>query len=151
VNQPLILTCDCGYRTPEVGRNGQPLSDARAKYAFGMHTCTPILRRTQRITVPCADCGTLRTIRKDSTWKERTGRCRSCGQAARAQRTRADIDEMAVARLIAGSPVRSTPAERLQAVAQLSRRRLSCRQISERMGVSRRTVVRLRARARAAA
>jgi DNA-binding NarL/FixJ family response regulator len=53
---------------------------------------------------------------------------------------------MAVERLVIGQPVHATPAERRQAVAYLTRRKLSNRAIAERIGCSKRTVERHRAK-----
>lgn len=64
----------------------------------------------------------------------------------------AAVDPVAVARLVAGDPPgRVTRAERQQAVRVLSRRGMSAAQIAETIGATSRTVVRMRARIRAAA
>jgi DNA-binding CsgD family transcriptional regulator len=58
---------------------------------------------------------------------------------------------MAVERLLAGMPVNSTRAERQAAVAALTARQKTAAEIAERLRVSQRTVVRLRARERVSA
>ena len=149
--QPLVLACDCGYRTPEVGRNGQPLSEAKAKDVFNRHSCA---KRTDpqyyRLEVPCKECGKPRLIRRDTVHQNRV--CRACWTqhwrtllTARHQ----ELDEMAVERILMRSPVVSTRAERQAAVEYLARRGLSGREIARRTGMSQRTVERLRARAAA--
>jgi DNA-binding CsgD family transcriptional regulator len=67
--------------------------------------------------------------------------CRRCSQIPTD-----DIDEMAVERLVIGQPVNATPAERRQAVAYLTRRKLSAAEIARRIGCTQRTVVRHRSR-----
>lgn len=61
-----------------------------------------------------------------------------------------DVDEVAVARILAGEPVNATRTELSQARDTLERMGLSAREIAERLGVSDRTVQRYRARQRAA-
>ena len=131
--QPLVLACDCGYRTPSLGRNGLPLSEGMARRAFGQHKCQHMKPRP---AMACRGCGRL-------TW---VGRCRSCANRDNAERRNAWLDEMAVQRLLAAQPVRATRAERQAAVTYLTGKRMSARLIAERLRLSERTVVRLRNR-----
>jgi len=55
-----------------------------------------------------------------------------------------DVDEVAVERAMHGMQLRLTPEERLEAVARLTRRGVSAREIAERLHTTSRTVVRLR-------
>ena len=134
IHRPLILTCGCGYRTPQAGRSGLPLTEGKALRAFKQHKCQKAPRRYP--VVPCRSCG---------GWS-RTGRCRSCSGRERTARLNAWVDEMAVQRLLASQPVRATRAERQAAVTYLTDKRMSARVIAERLKVSERTVVRLRNR-----
>lgn len=112
----------------------------------------------KRIRKPgiCSTCGGPTS----RTW---VTRCRACyrthfdisaaARAGRAAQTarQAGLDAIAVERLVMGRPPAvSTRAERQRAVAILTRRGLSARRIAETIGVSQRTVVRLRGRGRAA-
>ena len=131
---PLILTCDCGYRTPSLGRSGLPLTEGKALRAFKQHKCQKAPRRYP--VVPCRSCG---------GWS-RSGHCRSCAGREHTTRLHAWLDEMAVQRLLASQPVRATRAERQAAVTYLTGKRMSARLIAERLRLSERTVVRLRNR-----
>jgi DNA-binding NarL/FixJ family response regulator len=62
--------------------------------------------------------------------------------------TAAFIDEVAVERAAKGERIRLTPAERQAAVAHLTRWGYSAAEIAERLGVTARTVERIRARLR---
>jgi hypothetical protein len=148
-HQPLILTCDCGYRTPPHGRNGQPLTEGVARQAFAHHKCDGRELRTPTEIV-CPECGESRRVSRI----DRAGaRCRRCAIAAstadlnaRHQRQN-ELDEIAVERIIAGTPPpQSTRAEREAAVAYLTQHGYSADAISRRTRMSERTVVRLRRR-----
>lgn len=69
--------------------------------------------------------------------------CLSCAQL---ERPRPDVDLVVVQRLLSGSVVESTRAERQAAVAELDALQLSASQIARRLHLSKRTVERLRAR-----
>jgi DNA-binding NarL/FixJ family response regulator len=90
----------------------------------------------------CPDCGAP---------KHRTSeRCLPCGQAVAVEKLRdyhRQVDDVAVDRLISGSRVRTTRAERQAAVTYLTGHGLSARQIANRTRMSARTVQRLRSRA----
>jgi DNA-binding NarL/FixJ family response regulator len=58
------------------------------------------------------------------------------------------VDPVAVERVVDGGQARLGPAERRMAVAQLDAKRLSARQIAERLRVTPRTVTRIRGRLR---
>lgn len=146
--QPLTLTCECGYRTPAVGRNGLPLTAGAARGAFKQHKCVKAPRVRRRMVVPCGECGREREVYAESA--HRADRCPSCAHRDANIRRQSDIDVIAVERLLMRSPVRSTRAERQAAVTYLTRNGLTARQIAERARISERTVVRLRSRARAA-
>jgi DNA-binding NarL/FixJ family response regulator len=106
--------------------------------------------------IPCPGCESARTIqsRKPSAVAAARARmCRRCAASAAAlQRWTPngdDIDEVTVDRLVAGqlrnARTASTRAERLAAVDRLTRYGLSAPLIAARMGVTQRTVERLRA------
>ena len=133
--QPLVLACDCGYRTPTVGRSGHPLTEGKARRAFKQHKCQKAPRKYR--SIPCSMCG------QPATW---VGRCRSCASQIAATQRNSWLDEMAVERLLAAQPVQATRAERQAAVTYLTGKRMSARLIAERLRLSERTVVRLRNR-----
>jgi DNA-binding NarL/FixJ family response regulator len=105
---------------------------------------------SERFEIPCPSCGRLRVLRCSGRWEQERARERLCMGCAGTAR-REFVDEMAVERLLSGSPVRANAVERRIAVVYLTRHGLSARQVAERLRVTQRTVVRLRARARAAA
>ena len=95
----------------------------------------------------CLACG-----RPMSTHDQHGNRPQFCSRpcASRANgnviRTRnLELDEVAVMRLIAGDPVRSTKAERLEAVRVLTERGQSAAWIAQRLHVTERSVTRHRA------
>lgn len=121
----LILVCHCGYGTT-------PRKAAHSRAAFKRHHCR---------SRACPDCGGTRS--RQATY------CLPCGQERGVRALRewhASVDEIAVDRLIAGTRVRSTRAERQAAVAYLTRHGMSAREIARRTGMSSRTVQRLRGR-----
>ena len=135
------MTCDCGYSTPATGRDGRPLSDAMTQFLFRRHRCAPRDRHGDIITEAlCGDCGQVRQVHTPGA------RCLQCAYRERAAR-QAELDDIAVERLLAGSPVAATRAERQAAVAYLTGHGLSARAIAERTGMSSRTAQRLRSRA----
>lgn len=71
--------------------------------------------------------------------------CRDRGCAALTRERNACLDEMAVVRLIQGSPVASTKAERIEAVRTMTARGLSAAVIAQRLHTTRRSVWRYRA------
>lgn len=95
--------------------------------------------------IPCPECGTPRPITDHNCKRAEIRPCRACFLRALNER-QADIDEMAVERLLSGSPVRSTRAERQLAVAYLTERKQPLALIAERLHISRRTAERLRQR-----
>lgn len=86
----------------------------------------------------CVDCG-------DQKWcsqQKAIERCQKCRLAYRAV-LNAEVDEVAVDRLIHGPPpARTTPAEKREAVRILDGQGLSALAIAERMNVNQRTVER---------
>jgi hypothetical protein len=94
----------------------------------------------------CLECCDRRRVKaRDAADREAIlaglKRCRPCALGTR--RRDDDLDEIAVERLVAGRPVRSTVAERLEAMRRLPTG-LSARQTAERFGVASRTIVRYR-------
>lgn len=145
--QSLILTCECGYRTPESGRNGWPLTERRARRAYRDHRRRH--DRDESRMVPCMVCGTARQLTR---YYDPSPRCLRCALVARSEEMRdrhSQVDEMAVERLLSGSMVQATRAERQAAITYLTGHGLSAREIAERIRVSSRTVQRLRSRAAA--
>jgi DNA-directed RNA polymerase specialized sigma24 family protein len=65
------------------------------------------------------------------------------------QRWSQEVDDLTVQFLVAGARVNATPAERREAVAILTARRLSASAIAKRINCTQRTVERHRARHRA--
>jgi len=111
-----------------------------------MKTFTPM-------PIPCARCGQPRTIRiyHSSEIAAAAARCCwSCGYSrARSHNNQwqTEVDDMAVVRLLAGTPPRrTTRAERQAAVRILTQKRLTAEQIAAQLRISSRTVVRLRTR-----
>jgi DNA-binding NarL/FixJ family response regulator len=100
--------------------------------------------------IPCAQCGIPRPLQVRSASHRKVvqqricTRCNTTNIRAYNVSDPGDVDEMAVERLIAGTPVQARPSERMQAVAYLTRRRLSAKQIAERIGCTKRTVERHR-------
>lgn len=105
----------------------------------------------------CPECGDNRTIvanDRRQIEKIRLGvqLCRDCNGLRWASHLppvparRAHVDEIAVDRLVAGSPVRATVAERIEAMRRLPG--LSASEIAERFGVTSRTVQRYRSELR---
>lgn len=117
---------------------------------------TPPRVRTYRyttITATCPTCGRLRllTVTKspkplEQALERRCRRCAGIGGGGGAMRLRqAEVDEMAVERLVAGDPPETTTrAERAAAVAVLVARGLTNVRVAERLGITTRTVERLR-------
>lgn len=105
--------------------------------------------------VPCPRCGRPRPIQDRYPYLVRDAakrQCYPCGIATRNVATYAALDEVAVLRLIDGRPpAHTTPAERRAAVAYLTAHGRSAAWIAERIGVTERSVCRLRAANRAAA
>lgn len=56
----------------------------------------------------------------------------------------AELDEIAIERAMAGDPVPLQPTERIEAVRRLTARHYSTAQIAERLGISPRSVARIR-------
>lgn len=99
------------------------------------------------VDIPCCLCGTVRTLRITRPNHEVAAHHRPCLQCKTRCNPEADIDDLAVEHLVAGSLVgRTTRAERQAAVAALTARGLSARVIAMRLRVTSRTVVRLRSR-----
>jgi len=98
--------------------------------------------------VPCPQCSTPRPLLIARPSEHLAAIDRICQECVwnNNRYTAPNTDEMAIARLIAGQPVRATPAERNQAIAYLTRRKLSARAIAERIGCTPRTVERHRQR-----
>ena len=98
---------------------------------------------------PCPICSQPMAARYPSNGGKTRKFCsRSCGGRANAMaiRTRnADLDEVAVIRLISGSLVASTKAERIEAVRVLTARGLSAAVIAKRLHTTPRSVWRYRA------
>jgi DNA-directed RNA polymerase specialized sigma24 family protein len=104
----------------------------------------------------CRGCGRVRTLR--AWWPHEVQRfarrrCRACTlkPTTPPQVGAGEPDEMAVERLVSGSPVQSYPADRKAAVEYLTARGLTARQIADRLRVSDRTVTRWRRSLREAA
>lgn len=106
-------------------------------------TCARPPKKPARIaSVPCPRCGTERPLmfrRESELTRALTRPCRHCGNHP-------DVDEMAVERLVIGQPVKANAAERREAVAYLTRRKLSAPEIARRIGCTQRTVERHRQR-----
>lgn len=101
--------------------------------------------------VACPECGRPRPVHPHYVADATTRRCQQCGLTTSREkqaRLSADVDEMAVARLTTGAPVRATRGEITEAVRILTERRLPAHTIAERLNVTRRTVERHRARLR---
>lgn len=108
--------------------------------------------------VPCPKCGQKRPIHYQTPASIRRAEQRPCHNCnpggSHTPRPgnndwQSEVDEVAVQRLLSGSRVRSTRAERQAAVAYLDGR-LPAPVIAERIGASQRTVERLRQRIREA-
>ena len=96
------------------------------------------------MTVQCPVCDTIRPVVINSQmayWRAIERLCFPCAFALRYD----DVDHMAVERLISGSRITATPAERRAAVAHLTRAGRSARVIAARIGCTKRTVERHRA------
>ena len=107
----------------------------------------------------CPDCGEKRTVLAENVAQARDGvtrRCRSCQcKHLHAQDTpkrepapRDDIDEVAVDRLMGGDKTVGNIAERIEAAIRLRKKGLTLRLISERIGVSHKTIDRYMQEAR---
>lgn len=97
----------------------------------------------------CADCGQTQEMGNPP----QSLICPPCARFPIWQRNvaaQADVDQAAVQRLLSGSRVRSTRAERQEATVTLTRRGLTAWQIARHLDVSERTIQRLRARVRVA-
>lgn len=117
-------------------------------------TAPPRVRtyRYTTITATCSLCGRVRLLKITKSPKrleqalER--RCRKCAGSGGGDTTRlrqAEVDEMAVERLVAGDPPETTTrAERSAAVAVLVARGLTNVRVAELLGITDRTVQRLR-------
>jgi len=103
------------------------------------------------VMVPCIVCGRERPIlTTTNVWRAWKQRCKACtSEAIRTYgiSTQAEVDEVAVQRLLAGQPpARTTRAERQQAVAYLLGKHMTNEAIARRLHLARRTVERLHAR-----
>lgn len=126
-----------------------PSSDTEP--GFGTHGCALCAKDKQgrnRIDVPCANgCGNVRAVYRPSEAAKIADRpCRDCYWGAKRDYY---VDEMAVVRLIAGTPVNATAHERAAAASELASKGISHRVIAARLHVSRRTVERYQQRQRA--
>lgn len=115
--------------------------------------------------IPCPLCHIPRQIRSRSEFGVAKGRrCRDCWnssqEAAESGRCRraeqllacAEVDPIAVERMVSGRPPAfTTRAERQEAVTVLTNRGWGAKRIADQIGVTERTVERLRARRRVAA
>lgn len=77
-------------------------------------------------------------------WRRRVPNPNGIARLAPNPRITPDVDEIAVAKAMAGEPVRVTVRERAMAVERLTRQGLSAVDIGIRLGIASRTVVRYR-------
>lgn len=99
------------------------------------------------VDVTCPICETPRPIRYSTPIDLRRAADRQCLNCYRAGRYKG-VDEVAVQRLLSGSRVQATRAERQAAVTYLVDRRVPNSVIAARIHASQRTVERLRQRMR---
>lgn len=110
---------------------------------------------TRTELIPCIECGQPRPIRGTEPVDFRRATQRPClGCVHRhwfpLQRWPVEVDELVVQFLVDGTRVNASPGERRAAIAILTARRLSARQIAERINCTQRTVERHRAQLAAA-
>lgn len=98
--------------------------------------------------IPCPVCSAPMTASHPSNGRPRQFCSKPCASRANGSviRTRnADMDEVAVIRLISNSPVTSTKAERREATRQLTSRGRSASWIADHLHITERSVTRYRA------
>jgi hypothetical protein len=93
--------------------------------------------------IPCPVCGRPMSTTLQGG-RPRTYCSKGCAQTGKARLRNADVDEMAVDRLIHGEPVHSTRAERTKASAILTSAGHSAAHIAILLRISKRSVVRFR-------
>lgn len=145
----LIPCVACGQPRPIQVKG--PADAARAA-TRKCRACVGLQQRTgfrpYAANIPCPQCDNPRPVWIFRAKELRIAQTRKCQACALTNITHdfPEPDEMAVARLLAGQPVKATPTERNQAVATLTRRRLSAAEIARRIGCTKRTVERHRAK-----